>query len=217
MRCATIILYYPHTPVASHVFLLVSLFVNILAISGSLRSGASSTSVLEAAGMVAPAGIRVRLYQGLDGLPHFNPDLDTPDGVGLPPRVRELRNLVGESNGLLLSSPEYAHGIPGSFKNLLDWLVASVELPGKPVAILNTSTMSVHAPAQLLEILTTMNARIVHAASFSLVLPRRSMTPADIAVHPALKQKLVAALVALTRAAEDSLTREAPESALSDD
>lgn len=52
----------------------------------------------------------------------------------------------------------------GSLKNLLDWLVGSVEFPGKQVASLNTSSMSVHAPAQLLEVLRTMNARITARA-----------------------------------------------------
>lgn len=152
--------------------------------------------------MLAPLGTQVHLYDGLGLLPHFNPDLDQLDGVGLPAIVSELRKLVGASDALLLSSPEYAHGIPGSFKNLLDWLVASVELPGKPVAILNTSAMSVHAPAQLLEILTTMNVRVVREASMSLVLPRRGMTIAEIVADAAFQSRLKDTLVALTLAAQ---------------
>ena len=183
--------------------------MSILAISGSLRSGASNTSVLQAAALLAPSGIVIRLYRSLAALPHFNPDLDTLDGTTLPAIVRELRGLVAESDALLLSSPEYAHGIPGSFKNLLDWLVASVEFPGKPVGILNTSAVSVHAPAQLLEILTTMNARVIENASMSLVLPRRTMTPAEIAADPLLAPRLRAAVAALARAAEHA-TPEAP-------
>lgn len=176
--------------------------MNILAISGSLRAGASNTALLEAAALVAPPLAAISLYRQLGDLPHFNPDLDGLDGAALPRIVRELRALVGASDAILLSSPEYAHGIPGSFKNLLDWLVASVELPGTPVAILNTSSMSVHAPAQLVEILTTMNARVVDAASVSITLPRRSMCAADIAEDPSLRAQLRSAITALVAAVD---------------
>jgi NAD(P)H-dependent FMN reductase len=62
-------------------------------------------------------------YHDLGRLPHFNPDLEE----GPPPEVLELRERVGQAGGLLISCPEYARGIPGSFKNALDWLVAIEE------------------------------------------------------------------------------------------
>ncbi len=147
--------------------------MQILAISGSLRHGASNTVLLEAAILLAPEGISIELYDQLGALPHFNPDLDTPDGALLPSIVQDLRARVGRANGVLVSCPEYAHGIPGSFKNLLDWLVGSVEFPDKPVALLNTSPMSVHAPAQLTEILRTMNARLIQDASVTISIGRQ--------------------------------------------
>lgn len=132
--------------------------LRILAISGSLRSRSSNTSLLRVAAEVAPADVIIALYEGLGTLPHFNPD----DDIGTPPAtVLELRARVGESDGLLLCSPEYAHGMPGSLKNALDWLVASVELPHKPVALLNASPWATHAQASLVETLTVMSTRIV--------------------------------------------------------
>ena len=155
--------------------------MQILAISGSLRHGASNTVLLEAAGLLAPAHVHIDLYDRMGALPHFNPDLDTLDGTLLPPIVKDLRARVGRADGVLISCPEYAHGIPGSFKNLPDWLVGSAEFPGKPVALLNTSHMSVHAPAQLTEILGTMNARLMPEAGVTIPIGRQRDAAAVLA------------------------------------
>ena len=146
----------------------VSLDMRILAISGSLRSTSSNTTVLRAAQILAPPGVEVVLYENLGVLPHFNPDLD---GDEPPQPVLELRSEVGLADGLLISSPEYAHGVPGSLKNALDWLVASVEFPNKAVGLLNTSPRSTHALSQLTEILTTMSARLIPEASPTFLFP----------------------------------------------
>src|SRR3954471_13584392 len=135
--------------------------MRLLAISGSLRAGSSNTTLLEAAKLVAPHDVEGVLYEGVSALSAFNPDLDTIEGDRLAPAVAALRALVGSADGILICSPEYAHGIPGSLKNALDWLVGSVEFPFKPVALLKANAHSVHAQAQLVEVLTTMNARLV--------------------------------------------------------
>ena len=143
--------------------------LTILAISGSLRARSSNTSLLRLAASVAPSDVRVDLYAGLASLPHFNPDddLDAP-----PPPVLDLRQRVGAADGLLFCSPEYAHGVPGSLKNALDWLVASIELPGKPVASLNASSMATHAQASLLETLRVMSTRVVREACVTIPVGR---------------------------------------------
>ena len=93
--------------------------MRFLAISGSLRLASSNTALLRAAALVAPEGVEIILYRGLGDLPHFNPDLEAAE----PPSVTEFREQVRISDGLLISSPEYAHGVPGVLKNALDWLV----------------------------------------------------------------------------------------------
>jgi chromate reductase, NAD(P)H dehydrogenase (quinone) len=177
--------------------------MHILAISGSLRTGASNTTVLQAAALLAPPGVTITLYDGLGALPHFNPDLDSPDGDQLPEIVADLRKQIGHADGVLISCPEYAHGIPGSFKNLLDWLVGSTEFPGKPVALLNTSPMSVHAPAQLAEILTTMNARLIREASITVQPRNRGSSAGDIAADPELSIRLHNAILTLAGAVHE--------------
>ena len=163
---------------------------NILAISGSLRTRSSNTSILGAARLLAPAGTQVTLYSGLGALPHFNPDVDTEDGSALPMEVRALRGLVGKADALLISTPEYAHGLPGSLKNALDWLVGSTTFPGKLVAVINVSPRSIHAQAQLQEILTTMSAHLLDPASETIPLPRREMDPESIVQFPEISGRL---------------------------
>ena len=165
--------------------------MRILAISGSLRAGSSNTAALQAAAILAPAGAEIALYTGLGSLPHFNPDLDTDD----PPEVvRALRHEIGLCNGILICSPEYAHGVAGSLKNALDWLVRSLEFPEKPIALINTSQRATHAQAQLREILTTMSARLINAASITLPLWGRNLDAAGITSDPALSNQLRTAL-----------------------
>lgn len=168
--------------------------VRVLAISGSLRAASSNGAVVEAAGLVAPDGVRVEVYGGLAGLPHFNPDVEE---TALPPEAAELRAAVGRADAVLISSPEYAHGVPGSLKNALDWLVGGPEFYRKPVALVNASPGSVHAPAQLAEIVATMGGDLVRAALVELPLRGRGLTGAGLAADPALGGPLRGALAAL--------------------
>ena len=170
----------------------------VLSLSGSLRHGSSNTAVLEAARRLAPAGVEVVPYAGMGGLPHFNPDVEA---AGLPPGVAQLRAEVDRADALLVSSPEYAHGIPGSLKNLLDWLVGSEGFAGKPVALLNTAPRAEHAQRQLAEVLGTMAARLVPAAAVTVPLAVRAPDAAGIAEDAEAAAVIGGVLAALARAA----------------
>jgi chromate reductase len=176
--------------------------MHILAISGSLRAVSKNTAILEAARLLAPPPVEITLYTGLDTLPYFSPDLDTADGRGGPEAVADWRARVARADGLLISSPEYAHGLPGALKNALDWLVSSVDFPGKPVALLGASALSIHAPAQLTEILRTMSARLVDEASVTVPLLGPPVDAATITADPALAGPLRAAVVAFALAVD---------------
>jgi chromate reductase len=112
--------------------------VQILLISGSLRERSGNTAVLRTALELGDTRAGLTLYEGLAELPQFNPDED-PDGGPVPPAVAELRRRLGEADGLLLCTPEYAGALPGSFKNLLDWTIGGGATYGKPVAWINAS------------------------------------------------------------------------------
>ncbi len=175
--------------------------VQILAISGSLRAASSNTAVLRAMTSVAPAGVAITLYDRLGDLPPFNPDLDV-EGATPPAIVLDLRARIGRAAGVVISSPEYAHGVPGVLKNALDWLVSSVEFPGKPLALVNVSARSTYAQAQLTEILTTMSARFVDSASVTLPLDGKRLDAAAMSADAAIARVLRAAIDALVRAIE---------------
>jgi NAD(P)H-dependent FMN reductase len=174
--------------------------VEILALSGSLRAGSSNTALLRAAANVAPDGVRVRMYEGLRDLPPFDPDEDQP-GVPLPDAVVELRALVSVADALLLSTPEYAHALPGSFKNALDWLVGSTDFAGKLVAVVTPTTRSVHAQAQLRVVLRTMSATLFKQGT-PIVVPLASHDTAtgDAVVDDAVAQPLQQMLIELSAA-----------------
>jgi chromate reductase len=173
--------------------------MKLLAIAGSVRQASSTAALLRAAPGLAPPGVAIETNPGVTALPHFSPDLDIEP---LPPAVAALRAVVGASDGLILVTPEYAHGMPGALKNALDWLVSATEPIGLPVLLLSASPGgAAHAHAQFSEVLRTMNLRLVdggaHVFSRAHLDPRGEV--ADGAVLAALRAGL-AALVALATA-----------------
>lgn len=141
--------------------------MQLLALSGSLRAASLNTTALRALQQLAPEGVAVALYEGVGSLPPFNPDVEMS---ALPEIAAALRRQVSAADGLVIACPEYAHGIPGAFKNALDWLVGMTDFPGKPVMLVNTAPRACHAQTQLVEVLTTMSARIVHEAGVTVDL-----------------------------------------------
>ena len=170
----------------------------LLAISGSLREASSNSRLVEALVRLAPQGVAVEVYRGLQDLPYFNLDLD---GDAPPAAVADLRGRIGACDGLVICSPEYAHGVAGVMKNALDWLVPSVEFPGKPVALINASPQAHHAQAHLRETLTIMSAQLVEAASVSVPLQGRGLSVEAIVEDAQLAEALRGVLGELAAAA----------------
>jgi len=167
--------------------------MRVLAIPGSLRTTSSNAALLRAASGVAPAGTEVTLYGGLGELPHFSPDLDVEP---LPAAVAALRAQIGIADALAISSPEYAHGVPGSLKNALDWLVSALEPIDKPVLVISASPGgAAHAHAQLLEVLRTMNLRVVDGGCH--VFSRAKLDPSGALTAPELLAALAGGLARL--------------------
>lgn len=170
--------------------------MQLLTISGSLRANSSNTFVLQAAKILAPATVDVVFYSQLSQLPHFNPDLDREP---LPDPIISLRQQIKNSDGIIISSPEYAHGVPGSLKNALDWLVSSVEFPGKPVALINTNPRATIAQAALEEILLTMSAQIIDSNNLTLAIAGRGLDTQGIIADPELSVSLKKAIANFTQ------------------
>ena len=169
--------------------------MKILAISGSLRRVSSNTALLKAAIALAPPGIEITLYQDLGLLPLFNPDLEGQE----PASVIDFREQIKAANAVLISSPEYAHGVTGVLKNALDWTVGSGEFTHKPVALLNASPRSIHAHASLTEIITVMMGRVVPEASLTIPFATNKIDIHSILENPQYTHLLKKALIELSK------------------
>jgi len=171
--------------------------VKVLAVSGSLRARSSNGALLRALPLVSPPGMGFAFRAPLDGLPYFNPDIEE---AGLPPEVERWRAEIRDHAALVVSSPEYAHGVPGVLKNALDWLVGGVEIHGKPIAVLQTSLPSTLAHASLVETLRIMGGNVVAEASVPVLLRGRKLDERGIASDPELSAVLRNAMIALSAA-----------------
>lgn len=137
----------------------------ILALSGSLRNSSYNTAAIKALRQMSPKHVEVSIG-AIGDLPLFNPDLE---GENIP-ALDELVHMLKHSDGLIIASPEYAHGISGPLKNALDWLVGGVEFPYKPIMLINTSPRASHAQEALREVIATMSGNIIEKSCVSIPL-----------------------------------------------
>jgi chromate reductase, NAD(P)H dehydrogenase (quinone) len=113
----------------------------IVGISGSLRRGSFNTALLRAAAELAPEGTTIAL-RTLHGIPLYDGDVEAAEGI--PGAVATLKEEIVAADGLLLVTPEYNNGIPGVFKNAIDWLSRPPSdigrvFGGRRVAVIGTS------------------------------------------------------------------------------
>jgi len=135
----------------------------LLGISGSLRAGSFSTAILNA---VAAASAQHASfdYADIGALPHFNQDLCAGP---FPAAVRHFSEQITQADGLVISSSEFNHGIPGVLKNAFDWASRphnASPLKHKPFLIVTSSpafTGGVRAQYQIRETLVSALARPV--------------------------------------------------------
>ena len=152
----------------------------LLALCGSLRHQSRSLALLEAFGHRVPAWSSFEVYRGLGLLPLFNPDEETRPSA----QVRRLWAAVDQADALIIASPEYAHGVTGTIKNALDWLVGHPPFAGKPVAVLNPSHRAEHADLALKETLRTMAARLVDGGCLRIPATASELGAAQLALTP---------------------------------
>ncbi len=142
---------------------------NILIISGSLRAGSSTDAVISAVISYAAIVANITRYDNIGILPHFN---DNPDP---PKEVIDFRNMLTAADGILICTPEYAFGVPGSLKNALDWTVSSGELVYKPVGLITAATGGDKAHASLLLTLTALSANVADESKLLIAFIRAKM------------------------------------------
>ena len=138
--------------------------VSILGISGSLRAQSFNTALLRAAQAAAGDGVRLDAAT-LHGIPLYDGDLEARDGM--PAAVRELQQRMLAADGVLMVTPEYNNGVPGVFKNAVDWLSRKTpDMPAvfadRPVALIGASPGgfgTILSQAHWLPVLRTLGAR----------------------------------------------------------
>jgi NAD(P)H-dependent FMN reductase len=165
----------------------------ILAISGSLRNTSSNTNVLKACAALAPDDVNITLYEGLDKLPYFSPELD---GEGAVPAatVQDLRQQLQKADAVIFCTPEYAFGMPGVLKNALDWIVSSGEFYDKPTAVISASPLATggdKANASLVQTLTVMSAMIKEGNKLLIPIVRTKMDVAGNITDKELEASLL--------------------------
>lgn len=170
----------------------------ILAISGSLRANSANTTLLEILGTLLPQEVRYVIFEGIGGLPHFNPDLDKEEAL-MP--VKALRMQIKNADAVVICTPEYAFGVPGVLKNALDWLVSSGELNEKPVATISASPLyrgGDRAHASLLLTLEALGVQKIAQVTIPAITTK--LNEHSELTHPETKQELVALAQALVKA-----------------
>ena len=138
----------------------------ILALSGSLRQNSSSNLILHAITSLAPNDVAIERYDSLGDLPHFNdPEAD-------PASVQAFKRKIREADAVLICTPEYAFGIPGTLKNAIDWCVGTGEFVSKPVGLVTASSQGEKGHAALLLVLSAISANVIDESSLLLSFVR---------------------------------------------
>ena len=111
--------------------------LDVVAISGSLRTGSYNTAALRAAQQAAPEGVSIEIVPIAD-IPIYDHDIQVH---GFPVPVQALADRIRAADAVLIASPEYNYSIPGGLKNAIDWVSRVPDQPfaGKPVALMGAS------------------------------------------------------------------------------
>ena len=159
----------------------------VMAMVGSLSARSSNLSVVEYIARLAGDRFEIKIYDGIRDLPQFNPDLE---GESVPAEVISLRQAIAVADMVLISTPEYVFGVPGSLKNALDWTVSSADLRGKSVALIVASLSGEKAFESLLKTLETLEADICDGCALLISHIKAKIGPAGEIAHEPTRSDL---------------------------
>jgi len=133
--------------------------IKIFAITGSTRKNSSNFKILKFISEKINNRFEIEIFEDLEAIPHFNPDLDNE----FPPeKVISLRSKIVQADGILICTPEYVFSLPGSLKNALEWCVSTTIFSNKKVGLITASASGEMAHEQLLLIMKTLEAKFVN-------------------------------------------------------
>src|SRR5688572_16173005 len=158
----------------------------ILAIIGSIRKDSSSQAVINEVASLVPSHVHFELFNALADISAFDGRDEDPESV------KNFKSKVKEADGVLICTPEYAFGVPGAFKNALDWTVGSSDFYDKPVALITASSQGEKGHESLQHTLTAISAKI-HPDTTLLISFIRAKVKDGI-LHDSEEKSLVAKL-----------------------
>jgi len=171
----------------------------IVAILGSTKKTSSNKHILEHISRTYRDLIELDIYNRIDRLPHFNPDIDNDHA---PWEVKNLREKIRSANGVIICTPEYVFSLPGSLKNAIDWNVSTTLFSHKPVAIIVASASGKIALESLLTIMTTIESEIAKDSSLLIqgvkgkigkngeIIDKKTINQIDVVVQSLLQSIL---------------------------
>jgi NAD(P)H-dependent FMN reductase len=159
----------------------------ILAICGSTRKESVNLHLLQAIAQMFEGKVAFEIYRGLGELPHFNQDLDIDPA---PAAVEALRSKMLLADGILVCTPEYVFSLPGSLKNVMEWMVSTTILSDKPVALITASSSGHRAHEALQLLMSTIGARIVGGASLVISAPKNKISTESVITDATTKAEV---------------------------
>lgn len=138
----------------------------ILAMSGSTRQNSTNHRLIKAIAEISKDVFELQSYNDISLLPHFSPDNDNEH---VDKEVIYFRQLLNEADGIIICTPEYAHGVPGTLKNAIDWTVSTNEFYHKPTMLITASTDGKKGHEALFETLRVIEAKNID--TLQLIIP----------------------------------------------
>jgi NAD(P)H-dependent FMN reductase len=149
----------------------------IFAIIGSTRKDSTNHALVRAIADLYADTMELVFFEGAGTLPHFNPDVEE---TNIDDPVLNFRRSIREADGVLICTPEYAHGVPGSLKNAIDWTVGTSDFSGKPTVLITASTDGRMGHASLLETLKVIEAENIDGLQLLISFARTKVGPSGI-------------------------------------
>lgn len=135
---------------------------NIFAIIGSASMNSSNLKLVEHIAGLTKEYFNITIFDKLQELPHFNPELSLEN---TPPAVIRFRESISKADGLLFCTPEYIFSIPSGLKNCIEWCVSTTVFSGKPTGIITASAQGVKAHEELMLVLRTVECKFIPATT----------------------------------------------------
>jgi chromate reductase, NAD(P)H dehydrogenase (quinone) len=159
-----------------------------LAISGSTRVNSSNSVLINAIAFLFAEEVEIILSPSIDTLPHFNTDYKEDN---TPAAVTQFRKAIDSADAVLICTPEYAHGIPGSLKNAIDWTVGTNQFSNKLTCLITASTDGQYAHKALLETLRVLEAKHLDELQMAVSFIQSKVDKEEGIIDEMLKEKIM--------------------------